>query len=301
MRGTAFGLEIVSSLPLPGPWRAPPAALFPRLEIISATREELESAWTGAERVGWQGRVDGQHFRVDQGRGGDLRMRLEPFIDVHLAADGATLRVDAASDRVRAARVLLDSALFTVSLWLGNEALHAGAVAVPTGIIAVVGPTGAGKSSLVAALLAAGCSFVTDDVLVVRGREGSILGAPGPPVITVPNPAPPGLGELIANLGGESWLGLGTVTAELPLAVVVYLDLPGRASKASADQDWREPLLHLLRFPRTRERERSRFELAAELARRVPVLRLAASEGSPEEFANRVLDCASTLNESGPV
>jgi hypothetical protein len=292
VRGTAFGLEIVSSLPLPGPWQAPTAESFPRLEIVSATRDELETAWTGAGRLGWQGRVDGQHFRVDQGRGGDLRMRLEPFIDIHLAADGATLRVDAGSDRVRAARVLLDSALFTVSLWLGNEALHAGAVAVPTGIIAVVGPTGAGKSSLVAALLAAGCSFVTDDVLVVRSREGSVLGLPGSPVITVPNPAPPGLGELIADLGGESWLGIGTVPAELPLAVVVYLDLPGRASEASAGQDWREPLVHFLRFPRTRERERSRFELAAELALRVPVLRLAQSEGSPEQLANRVLDWA---------
>jgi hypothetical protein len=120
---------------------------------------------------------------------------------------------------------------------------------------------------------------------------------PGSPVITVPNPAPPGLGELIADLGGESWLGIGTVPAELPVAVLVYLDLPGRASEASAGQDWREPLVHFLRFPHTRERERSRFELAAELALRVPVLRLAQSEGPPEKLANRVLDWASTLND----
>ena len=293
MRGTAFGLEIVSSLPLPGPWRAPTAEGCPRLEIVSATRDELESSWTGAERLGWQGQVEGQHFRVDHGRGGDLRMRLEPFIDMHLSADGATLRVvDSGSDGVRTARVLLDSALFTISLWLGNEALHAGAVAVPTGIIAVLGPTGVGKSSLVAALLTAGCSFVTDDVLVVRSKKGSVIGAPGPPVITVPNPAPPGLGELIADVGGESWLGIGTVPAELPLAVVVYLNPPGRPPEASVGQDWREPLLHFLRFPRTRERERSRFELAAELALRVPVLRLTQSEGSPEKLANRVLDWA---------
>jgi hypothetical protein len=58
-------------------------------------------------------------------------------------------------------------------------ALHASAVHVPRlGTIAFVGQTGAGKSTLAAAMALAGCDVVTDDCLVVDLRSGC-LAAPG--------------------------------------------------------------------------------------------------------------------------
>ncbi len=54
----------------------------------------------------------------------------------------------------------------------GALALHASAVQIGSGAIGFVGAHGAGKSTLAAALGAAGCRVVTDDVLHVRA-EGS--------------------------------------------------------------------------------------------------------------------------------
>jgi hypothetical protein len=55
----------------------------------------------------------------------------------------------------------------------GALALHASAVQAGTGAIGFVGPHGAGKSTLAAALGACGCPVVTDDVLHLR-REGAL-------------------------------------------------------------------------------------------------------------------------------
>ena len=54
----------------------------------------------------------------------------------------------------------------------GSLAFHASAVQFGAAAIGFVGPHGAGKSTLAAALAARGCAIVTDDVLHVR-REGS--------------------------------------------------------------------------------------------------------------------------------
>jgi hypothetical protein len=279
-RVSAFGLDITSHLALPGRWRFTGAGL-PPLAIEPATREDIRARWSGFERVGWRGRADGRGLVVEEGRARDLRLRLEPAIELHLSADGTRLAVShPADDRLAALRVLLDSALFTASLRHGFEALHAAAVTEAGAVMAVLGPTGAGKSSVLVSLLAAGCGFHADDVLVLRTADGSILASPGPPVLTAPNPVRAGIGEPIADLGDESWLGVVGADAELPLAGMLWLDddPPGTA-------EWAWLLAQLLRYPRTREREGARFELAAALASAVPVLRLPARSASPDALA----------------
>lgn len=60
----------------------------------------------------------------------------------------------------------------------GALALHASAVQFGEGAIGFVGPRGAGKSTLAAALATSGCSVVTDDVLHVRCDNGHWLVEP---------------------------------------------------------------------------------------------------------------------------
>ena len=60
----------------------------------------------------------------------------------------------------------------------GALAFHASAVQIGEGAIGFIGPRGAGKSTLAAALAAAGCPVVTDDVLHVRPDEKRWMAEP---------------------------------------------------------------------------------------------------------------------------
>jgi hypothetical protein len=286
MRCSAFGLDVTTSIPLPGRWRAAGEGL-PPLTIERARPEEVAAAWSGAERLGWRGRVDGRELIVEHGRGGDLRMQEAPSIDLHLSSDGERLLVafDEDADRLATVRLLTDSALFTISLVRGHEAMHAGAVATDAGVLAVAGPTGAGKSSTIAALLAAGCEFHSDDVLVLRRDRARILATPGPPLLTLPRPAPAGVGEPVADLGEETWLSVGGAEGDAPLAGILMLE-PDPAGPAG----WTSAIAQLLRFPRTPERERARFELAADIVASVPTLRAPARSEPPGAVARRAVE-----------
>ncbi len=67
----------------------------------------------------------------------------------HLCASGRVLRCAPTEPAdPRWWRVVLDSVLFTVALLRGYEALHAGALATPGGVIAITAATGGGKSTL---------------------------------------------------------------------------------------------------------------------------------------------------------
>jgi hypothetical protein len=60
----------------------------------------------------------------------------------------------------------------------GALAFHASAVQMGEGAVGFVGPRGAGKSTLAAALAAAGCPVVTDDILHVRRGDRRWLAEP---------------------------------------------------------------------------------------------------------------------------
>lgn len=63
---------------------------------------------------------------------------------------------------------------------LGWQALHASAVATPTGVIALCGRVASGKSTLAAALARAGCVQLADEALVFRCHEDRVRVHPLP-------------------------------------------------------------------------------------------------------------------------
>jgi len=303
----AFGLSLRSDAPPPGAWQARPLREEPELRLLSVTPQAIQESWSGFEAVGWAGEIDGAPFVVERGAEGDHRFvhgappdpsgvpSAQTRAVHHLRADASVLRC-APSDPADPSwwRVVLDSALFTVALLRGYEALHAGAIATPDGAIAIAAATGGGKSTLLAELLGRGLALMADDVLVLEPRGAQApLAHPAPPLMTVPadgirarDDAHPR--ATILSIGDERWIAVPVHPEPLPLKALVVLDRRPESQGAGALPSLERiesqlgPLLDsLLRFPRLPERERARFELASTIASSVELWRLSANLDTP--------------------
>jgi hypothetical protein len=304
----AFGLSLSFETPPPGAWEAQPAG-EPSLEVRSATRQAIAHSWSGLDAIGWEGVIDGARFVVERGRAGDHRFVHGAHPDQsstrsdrtravhHLCADASVLQC-APSNPAEPSwwRVVLDSVLFTVALLHGYEALHAGAVATPDGVIAITAATGGGKSTLLTELLRRGTALMADDVLVLKswGTEAPLAHS-APPLMTIPAVRIPMLmgtdpPETIVSLEEERWIAFPVHPEPLPLKAVVLLDrLPGLQScgvhtSLRKIEDPLAPLLgSLMSFPRCPERQRTRFELASILASKTALWRLTADRETPPD------------------
>ena len=78
---------------------------------------------------------------------------------------------------------LLGHALSFALVKLGLEPLHSTSVVIDGQAIALLGKSGFGKSSLAAAVLGAGHTMLTDDLLLLRQGPGGYEAQPGPPRI----------------------------------------------------------------------------------------------------------------------
>jgi hypothetical protein len=309
----AFGLSLSADLPLPGAWEASPPT-EPIMRLQSATPQAIAESWSGLETVGWEGSIDGAPFVVERGRAGDHRFVHEGRSVHHLSADTAVLLCgpDVDGEPLRW-RVILDSVLFSAALIRGYEALHAGAVATDNGALAITAGTGGGKSTLLVELLRGGCSMLCDDVVVIEPRgeapplaveapplageaplagglagEAPPLAHPGAPLMTVPAQIAPAPGAAIASVGEERWVAVPAHPQAIPLMAVVALNRsPGLATSLHRVRNPLPALLgSLLRFPRTPQRERARFEVAGTIALHVPIWELTADPSvAPDTLA----------------
>jgi hypothetical protein len=324
---SAFGLGLLAQVRPPGAWRARPLT-EPILRLRSATARAVAESWSGLEEIGWEGVIDGAPFVVERGRAGDHRFVHGAHPDHrqsgtrsegsdgtravhHLSPDGSLLQCAPADSAEQSWwRVVLDSVLFTVALLQGYEALHAGALATPDGVIAITATTGGGKSTLLTELLRHGLMLMADDVLVLEPSDTGAppLAHPGPPLMTIPAARLPMLGrassatatgsmradppETISSLGEERWIAVPVHPAPLPLAALVVLNRgPGLATSLHRAARPLPALMDsLLRFPRTRARERARFELAGAIAAHVPIWELDADpSAAPDTLAGLLL------------
>ncbi len=280
MRTRAFGLNLrFDSLAPPGAW-AERTDGADDVVLAAAAAAELEEAWSGFAEPGWGATIDGVPFAVERGASGDHRFRRDGRTLAHLSAAGDVV-LCAVGDGFGSGdwRALLDSVLFSVALLRGFEALHAGAVVLEGRAVAIATGAGGGKSTLLAELLAEGAELLSDDVLVLRGGAGQPPSvAAGPPLMTVASALRRPPGELLADLGEETWRAVPVAAAPAPLGAVILLDRSagGDARLEPVERPLAPLLSALLRFPRTPERERRRFELAAALAGTVPIRRLSA-------------------------
>lgn len=185
------------------------------------------------------------------------------------------------------AYLLVDALSFSM-VRLGWEPLHATAVLTDRGVVAFLGNSGDGKSTLAALLVRHGCKLVTDDMLVlVRERRGW-LAQPGPPRLKLYR-------AMADHLFGwaRDRVAMNADTTKL----IIPLDTPRFTAEAHAvravyllsqqvDDEPRVPVIrrlspaaafpHLLahtagHYPSERPRLRRQFEFATMVVREIPI------------------------------
>jgi hypothetical protein len=185
---------------------------------------------------------------------------------------------------------VLDSVLFTAGLLNGYEALHAAAVAVPDGAIAITAASGGGKSTLLSELLRRGLGLLADDVLMLQARGSQPpLAHPAPPLMTIPMARAaslPTTPETICAIDDELWVSVPVHPEPLPLKALVVLDrrLGERLSLTKIDSPLAPLLDALMKFPRDASRELARFELASTIADTTGQWRLTAALDTPPDI-----------------
>ena len=187
-----------------------------------------------------------------------------------------------------------------LSYWLerrGIPALHASAVEVNGRAVAFLSRHGGGKTGLAAALMRAGHSLLTDDILPVEEIAGTFHARPGYPQMRMwpdeaahfierPEELPivlPGLAKKRVPVGAG---GFGTFRdSSLPLAGLYIAERRAEGPVEILDVSPRDALIELVRHsfsPYLVEAaglQPSRFDLFARLVRNVPVRRLIYPSG----------------------
>jgi hypothetical protein len=129
--------------------------------------------------------------RLDDGRiwmacarhGAGYLIRFPDFAEFVVSRDGRDIAVfgqpDTPAETIR--HLFLDQ-VFPLALSLRGElALHAAAVATPSGAAAFLGETGYGKSTIAASFVQAGFPLLSDDCLLVREHDAAVVALPSYP------------------------------------------------------------------------------------------------------------------------
>lgn len=238
-RGRAFGLTIDADFGVDGLLPRVDGAALPAVALRLSDDAAIERAWPAREATpiaeDWIGGRAGVPDRtIDAHPEAGYRLYARYFGLCVISPDGG--RVLCAPPPVaswRWQRFLTGRALPIAALLRGYEVLHAGAVTIDGGAVALAGPTGAGKTSLTLALMRQGAGFLTDDVLAVESRDEGLLAHPGIGVANVRagdheragTAAGDALGALLGRTGrSKLHYAVRSVAEPLPLRALYFLE-----------------------------------------------------------------------------
>lgn len=299
---SAFGLTLRSSFVLPGMTPAETSGL-PEVVLELESPAELAASWSGPQSPApWRGKLgDGEDLAVEWGRAGDLLFAYGARAQFRLDPERSRLGCAPRDPRqLDWQRVLLTRILPNVSLARGREALHAGAVETPLGVVAIVAPSGMGKSTLAIELMRRGWPLFADDSLALERTGPSLLAHPSTPHTNLPirdheAPAPERLGAVLGTLAGERWIAAHKTSREArPVAAIALLERrPGLRLEAQPLPA--SPLAlapYMLGLPDDADRDAARFALYSDLVDDSILLRLSGDVG------DRPADLADTLERA---
>jgi hypothetical protein len=301
---TAFGLAVRGPLRLES-LVAERAGDGPSVCLTPARRADLDARWRAARpRALLTRRVAGGGTGLTVAHDAEAGYRVwAPRHGAWLVSpDGRTITGSPpAGPRWRWERLVLAQALPLAAVLQGMEVLHASAVALAGRGIALLGPSGAGKTTLAAHLVVGGARLVTDDVLAVTATAGAVLGHRGGAIARIDAAA------LRSMTAGER-VALGTVEARgakwhvrpptgprrVALGALYVLDLaPDRASVTIAPVDPVDPGLLLgsafLPYLDPPDRLRRQLDVVAALGAAVPLFAVRAGRrAGPRAAADAV-------------
>ena len=222
-------------------------------------------------------------------------LRFTDLADFVVSADGTRIcchpLADATDESIR--HLLLDQVIPRAMTRRGQLVLHASAVELADGAVAFLGRTGAGKSTLTAALASEGHPLVTDDCLTLDDDGDRLAAVPSYPGVRL-------WPDAMAAVGGSETAGPRVAhytpkrrlafadggrfrDAPLPLARVYLLEAPAPDSDAqpvrleplSARAAFEAIIKHVYRLDITDPQTlRNEFDRAGRLVEQVPVTRL---------------------------
>jgi len=296
-RYLANGLALTSSFELPGMLPAEDPDL-PALRLQRVTQAELRAAWGGPDGPAlWRGRLgDGLDLTIQPGARGDVLFSYAQRAMFLLDRGQQTLSCASRAEGLAWQRILLTKILPSVSVMRGYEALHASAVDSPDGVIAILAPSGAGKTTLALELMRRGLTLVSDDVLTLGASSGGVLAYPGTPHMNLagdhPGHSAHSVGSTLGVLAGERWLAATASRARpRPVRMVCLLE---RSAALSLDAHRlpASPMAlapYMLGLHDDHARERQRFDLYADLASSAAIFRITSrSEDDAEDLAELI-------------
>jgi hypothetical protein len=294
---TAFGMHVAADMPLPGASRQGEARRAPDLLLRSVPREELEDLVATRRYMRYLHSFEGCGYAMLEGEDGDVLFHYRQRALFHLSAGGEVLRCAISESGTAWQRVLLDTVFWTVSLLKGFELLHAGAVVTPHGLIALVGGSGTGKTTLAIELLKRGGVLFTDDIVALEARGDEAIAHPGPSLMNAPRsiqPWNPDAFDVLAELGDERWIAVHRVPPlPQPVRAVVLLSAGAAAPEcAFVPPSSLAVLPYMVSLPHVGDRPREQFHVAGALASGASVWTLSRPPGGdPAVLVDVLLEC----------
>lgn len=292
---SAFGLSVEAPWQLPGATQADSQLSADerpvRLTWVPPERLD-ETAWEGAECVFQPAFTDGQsHFTVRRGEWG-YWLSFDDFGRYAVSLDGRDVACEADAVAVgRSERFLFAQVLPLAAVLQGLDVVHASAVAWDGGVVAFVGPSGAGKTTLATRLVAREAALITDDALALEMRDDGIVAHPGPPFVAI------AAGDAALAGGTLAWMGPQQGASDkphfvapvreraLPLTAIYYLEpRAGFALTAASSEVVPRLLAHASApYVLTPDRLLEHLDVMTMITVSVPQFRLTLPEGEPSE------------------
>jgi hypothetical protein len=183
-RATVFGLDVCSDVSLSALAGARAPATGRELAVLVKDRDDGPRWPEDARRMSLERMPGGQLlFGIDVHPQQGYRLYGPRFGEHLLSADGRRLTcLPGSAEPWVWQRFLIAQVLPFAAALRGQAVLHASGVLLDGRAVALLGPSGAGKTSVALAMCRSGADFLADDVLAVERVAGVLTAHPGSPL-----------------------------------------------------------------------------------------------------------------------